>query len=143
MHAETPEAKAGEEIDAQLGAAGWAVAAPGSQVGTQPTARGELSGNTGRADYVLYLDGKVCGIIEAKRADHSLQGVQEQSATYAAFRRWDNPTTCWQSPLPFRFEANGRQIQFTDARDPKPRARNLFHFPSSSQPPCGRPPGVR
>jgi type I restriction enzyme R subunit len=126
----SPESAARETIDRQLEAAGWTVAAPGSAIEGRPTALRELSGDTGRADYVLYLDGKACGILEAKRSDHSLQGVQEQSATYAAFRKWHDPATCWQSPLPFRFEANGRQIQFTDARDPQPRARNIFHFPT-------------
>lgn len=126
----TPEAAARKQIDRQLTAAGWTVVEPGSSVASEPTAICELSGDTGRADYVLYLDGKACGIIEAKRSDHSLQGVQEQSASYAAFRMWSDPATCWQNPLPFRFEANGKQTQFTDSRDPEPRARNVFHFPS-------------
>lgn len=126
----TPEQQAREHIDRQLTAAGWTVATPGSPIGDHPTALCELSGDSGRADYILYLDGKACGIIEAKRPDHSLEGVQEQSGTYAAFRRWEDSSTCWQDPLPFRFEANGRQIQFTDARDPEPRARPLFHFPA-------------
>ena len=123
----SPEAAARQSIDAQLGAAGWHVAAPGTAIGQDPTALGEESGHSasqsGRADYVLYLDGKACGIIEAKRADHSLEGVQEQSATYAIFRKWNDPAACWQNPLPFRLETNGREIQFTVARDPAPRAR--------------------
>ena len=85
----TPETIARESIDAQLGAAGWTVAVPGSAIGSQPSALCESTGDTGRADYLLYLDGNACGILEAKRSDHSLEGVQEQSATYAAFRRWD------------------------------------------------------
>ena len=125
----TPENQARETIDAQLDAAGWNIASPGSPIGDQPTALCEEAGHSGRADYVLYLDGKACGIVEAKRSDHTLEGVQEQSASYAAFRKWTDPATCWQNPLPFRFEANGRQIQFTDARDPEPRARPIFHFP--------------
>lgn len=129
-----PEEIARETIDRQLTEAGWRVISTGSPVDDHPTALCELSGSTGgatsgRADYILYLDGKACGIVEAKRSDHSLEGVQEQSATYAAFRKWTDPATCWQNPLPFRFEANGRQIQFTDARDPEPRARPIFHFP--------------
>ncbi len=97
------------EIDRQLTAAGWRVVQPGSPISNELTALCEESGDSGRADYVLYLDGKACGLIEAKRSGHSLQGVQEQSAAYAAFRKWDDPTSCWQSPLPFRFEANGQQ----------------------------------
>ena len=97
---DTPENRARKVIDAQLSAAGWLVAASGSPVGHHPIALCELSGSTGRADYVLYLDGKACGIIEAKRADHTLEGVQEQSATYSAFRTWQDSDTCWQNPLP-------------------------------------------
>jgi len=124
----TPEAKARSIIDSQLTAAGWNVASTGDAISSGPTAVCEETGSTGRADYVLYLDGKACGIVEAKRSDHSLEGVQEQSASYAAFRRWEDPATCWQNPLPFRFEANGRQIQFTDSRDPERRARPVFNF---------------
>lgn len=125
----TPEAKAREIIDVQLSDAGWTVLPPCSAPTSTPSALCELSGNTGRADYILYLDGKACGIIEAKRSEHSLEGVQEQSATYSAFRRWQDPETCWLNPLPFRFEANGHEIQFTDSRDPEPRIRPIFHFP--------------
>ena len=125
----TPEATARQNIDAQLTAAGWKVADSKTPLSSHPTAVCELSGNTGRADYILYLDAKACGTIEAKRAEHSLESVQEQSAVYSVFRRWQNPDTCWQSPLPFRFEANGHETQFTDARDPHPRVRPIFHFP--------------
>jgi hypothetical protein len=110
----TPEAEARESIDAQLRAAGWAFQNLGLVNSREPTALCEFIDDTGRADYVLYPDGKACGIIEAKRASHSLEGVQEQSATYAAFR----------------LEANGRQIQFTVARDPQPRARSSSTSPS-------------
>ena len=87
-----PEELARQHIDAQLGVAGWIVLPPGSPVDSRPLALCESSGNTGRADYILYLDDKACGIIEAKRAEHSLEGVQKQSATYSAFRRWHERT---------------------------------------------------
>ncbi|WP_411845620.1 DEAD/DEAH box helicase family protein [Roseibacillus persicicus] len=108
----TPEEQARIKIDAQLVAAGWTVLPSGSAVSATPTALCELSGDTGRADYILYLE-----------------GVQEQSASYTAFRKWHDPDTCWQSPLPFRYEANGHQIQFTDARAPHAPARHIFHLP--------------
>lgn len=57
----TPEEIARQEIDRQLGVAGWIVIAPGGTIRASPTALCELSGDSGRADYVLYLDGKACG----------------------------------------------------------------------------------
>jgi type I restriction enzyme R subunit len=39
--------------------------------------------DTGPADYMLFIDGKACGILEAKREGTQLGGVAEQSARYA------------------------------------------------------------
>ena len=105
-----PEELARQHLDTQLGVAGWIVLPPSSLTDSRPLSLCKLSDDTSRADYVLYLDGKACGIIEAKRADHSLQGVQKQSATYATFRKWTETSTYWQNTLPFHVEANGRQI---------------------------------
>ena len=65
----TPEAKARQRIDDKLAQAGWAVqdvrrldvaAARGVAVREYPT-------DTGPADYVLFVDRKPVGVIEAKR----------------------------------------------------------------------------
>ena len=37
----------------------------------------------GFADYLLYVNGKACGLIEAKKAGATLTGVEIQSARYA------------------------------------------------------------
>jgi type I restriction enzyme R subunit len=42
----------------------------------------EMDTDTGPADYMLFIDGKACGIIEAKREGADLGGVAEQSARY-------------------------------------------------------------
>jgi type I restriction enzyme R subunit len=39
----------------------------------------ELPLKTGEADYVLYADGKVIGVVEAKPEGHTLTGVETQS----------------------------------------------------------------
>lgn len=39
--------------------------------------------DTGPADYMLFIDGEACGIIEAKREGADLGGVAEQSQRYA------------------------------------------------------------
>ncbi len=76
------------EIDALLGAAGWLVcdvananihAARGVAIREFPLGAGQ-----GFADYLLYIDGKAAGVIEAKKGGATLTGVEIQSARYAA-----------------------------------------------------------
>src|SRR5881398_2008656 len=75
-------------IDRQLRDAGWAVqdrgdlnlfAGPGVAAREVVMARGQ-----GRADYLLYVEQRVVGVIEAKPEGTPLSGVEWQSATYAA-----------------------------------------------------------
>ena len=85
--------------------------------------------DTGPADYMLFIDGRACGIIEAKREGAQLGGVAEQSARYSTskskhIQRWVPDG----QPLPFLFEATNHEIRFRDERDPHPRSRNVFHF---------------
>jgi type I restriction enzyme R subunit len=84
---ETPEQRARREIDADLKAAGWIVqdtedldltAGHGIAVREFPMKPG-----FGFADYLLYLDRKAAGAIEAK-TEGTLAGVEPQSAKYAA-----------------------------------------------------------
>jgi type I restriction enzyme, R subunit len=82
-----PEQQARVEIDRLLQAAGWAVqdvahvhlhAARGVAIREFP-----LNPGHGFADYLLYVDGKACGVIEAKKLGTTLTGVELQSAHYA------------------------------------------------------------
>lgn len=43
----------------------------------------EMDTSTGPADYMLFIDGKACGIIEAKREGAELGHVDAQSKRYA------------------------------------------------------------
>jgi hypothetical protein len=124
------EAETRKQIDEKLLAAGWLVqdkthinlmAAVGVAVRELPT-------NKGPADYMLFLDGKACGIIESKREGASRSHVAEQSPCYAAsnikhIQRWSANS----APLLFRFEAINHVIRCRDERDPAPRSRNGFH----------------
>jgi len=125
------ESETREEIDQKLEAAGWHIqdkkrlnlfAALGVAVR-------EMDTETGPADYMLFIDGKACGIIEAKREGTDLGGVAEQSARYAISQT--KHTQRWVpegDPLPFLYEATNHEILFRDERDPQPRSRPLFHF---------------
>ena len=81
---------------------------------------------SGRCDYLLIVDRKPLGVIEAKRAGALLVGVAEQSAHYAvqlpAFFQVDTAT------LPFAYESTGSKTWFRDGRDPEPRSRSVFAF---------------
>ena len=123
----TPEAKARQQIDQKLAAAGWAVqdmkqlnlsAGRGVAVREYPT-------DTGPADYVLFVDRTPAGVIEAKPDATILNFVEEQTARYAGSGlKW----RLRAAPLPFLFESTGQIIRFTDGRDPAPRSREVFQF---------------
>jgi hypothetical protein len=78
----TPEQKARQEIDRQLAECGWLVQnASEMNVSAGPgVAIREFPLKTGVADYMLYAEGKALGTIEAKPENHTLIGVEEQSA---------------------------------------------------------------
>jgi type I restriction enzyme R subunit len=129
------EARARVLIDAQLERAGWSVqdrkalnlfAAKGVAVREKVMAAGH-----GRADYILYVDKRVVGVIEAKPEGTALRGVEWQSAMYATglsdadYKR----AVIRGDRLPFVFEASGSETHFTNGFDPLPRARRVFNFP--------------
>ena len=127
---ETPEQKARREIDAKLIASGWLVqdrddldltAGRGIAVREFP-----MKSGFGFADYLLYLDRKSLGAVEAK-AEGTLTGVEAQSAKYAA--GLPDKLNAHRRPLPFLFESNGAVTFFTNGLDPKPRSRKVFSFP--------------
>ena len=126
---QTPEQIARDEIDARLVAAGWSVQ-PNKAI-DHTLAKGiairEYQTSIGPADYVLFGDKRALGVVEAKPDSWGLKitTVETQSSGYATAQlKWvKNP-----EPLPFIYEATGRITRFTDARDPKPRSREVFTF---------------
>ncbi len=129
------EARARVLIDGQLAAAGWVVQDTKNLnlSAAQGVARREaiMATGHGRADYLLYLDRRVVGVIEAKPVGTSLSGVEWQSAMYAtglpAEVRLGVVTR--DGRLPFVFEASGTETHFTNGYDPEARSRRLFAFP--------------
>ena len=83
----TPEQRARVRIDELLAAAGWSV--QDYKQTDLHAARGvairefELNPGFGTADYLLYVDGRAAGVIEAKKEGSTLTGVEVQSARYA------------------------------------------------------------
>ncbi|GAA2884089.1 type I restriction-modification enzyme R subunit C-terminal domain-containing protein [Pseudonocardia halophobica] len=85
----------------------------------------------GRVDYLLYVDKKAVGVIEAKPEGTTLSGVEWQSSMYADGLPADVQLRAIlrDGRLPFVFEASGSETHFTNGFDPDPRARRLFNFP--------------
>jgi len=126
---ETPEQKARREIDAKLTSAGWHIQ---SREETDLSAgRGvalrefPMKSGYGFADYLLYLDRKAVGAVEAK-AEGTLTGVEAQSAMYSEGLPDNLPAH--RRPLPFLFQSNGSVIQYVSGLDPIPRSRPVFNF---------------
>ena len=119
------------EIDQKLEQAGWSIQDK-KKLNLHESlgvAVREMDTDTGPADYMLFIDGKACGIIEAKREGANLGKVAEQSGRYATsktkhIQRW----AANDQPLPFLYESTNHEIRFRDERDPAPRSRHVFHF---------------
>ncbi len=126
----TPEQKARVSIDALLVAAGWhvcGVADANIHAGLGVAIREfPLNPGFGFADYLLYVNGKACGVIEAKKEGATLTGVELQSSRYA--RGLPKSLPAWRRPLPFVWESTGVETHFTNGLDPEPRARSVFAF---------------
>jgi len=123
-----PEEKARRKIDQLLKAAGWAVQ-DRDQLNLSASlgvAVCDLSLKTGPADYVLFIDGKPVGVIEAKPYGTTLSGVAEQSAGYLASIPESLPHV--SEPPTFGYESTGIETMFRDIRDTDFRSRNIFSF---------------
>ena len=125
---QNPEQLARDKIDAALLQCSWLIQdkskinlAAGIGIAIR-----EYQTDVGPADYVLFIDKKPVGLIEAKREEEGVRLTmhEEQSADYAAakLKRLNN------DPLPFVYESTGELTRFTDYRDPKPRSRTVFTF---------------
>lgn len=125
----TPEEKARQLIDEKLHAAGWIIQDRKNFnrfAGLGVACREFLMQDGTEADYLLFIDGKAAGVIEAKKADIPLSGIESQSAGYSC--HLPDFVAHYQMPLPFVYESNGGETFFTDARDPHPQARQVFSF---------------
>ncbi len=124
----TPEQIARDRIDKMLESSNWTVQSKhkvdlSASTGVAVT---EYQTDIGPADYVLFVDRKPIGILEAKREDegHRLIAAEEQSVGYAKAKlKYLN-----NDPLHFIYESTGTITRFTDYRDPKPRGRNVINF---------------
>lgn len=126
---QNPEQVARDNIDKMLEASGWVIQSSNTiDWGAGPgIAIREYQTDAGPADYVLFVDRKPLGVIEAKAEDkgQNLNTVEEQSGRYATSKlKWIHN----HQPLPFIYESTGIVTRFRNQKDPKPRSRELFSF---------------
>jgi type I restriction enzyme R subunit len=125
-----PEQKARETIDKLLKQAGWEVC-DADKVDLS-SSRGiairefPLKSGHGFADYLLYVNGKAAGVIEAKPEGTTLTGVEIQSDKYT--KGLPDGLPHWSNPLPFSYQSTGAETRFTNGLDPSPRSRPVFSF---------------
>ena len=126
----TPEEEAREHIDKMLAHSGWIVqdvsatnlhAGPGVAIREFPLKPGH-----GVADYLLYVDGKAVGIIEAKKKGDTLTGVEVQTGKYSTGLPDELPAPV--RPLPFLYQSTGVETHLTNLLDPDPRSRPVYSF---------------
>ena len=126
-----PEQIARDKIDQMLVNAGWLVQSKDKvnlSAGIGVALR-ETNTVSGSADYILFINSKAVGVIEAKAEDlgYKLLQVEEQSKRYSEDAIKIGKFKL-DSEKPFIYESTGTITRFTDFRDPKPRGRNIFSF---------------
>lgn len=124
----TPEELARINIDRQLIACGWTVQSRNAMnlYAGRGIAVREFPLSTGEADYLLFVDRKAVGVVEAKPEGVTLSGVADQAAKYSVGLPANIPHVTL--PLPFLYESTGVETFFRDERDPEPRSRRVFTF---------------
>lgn len=127
----TPEARARMQIDRMLAEAGWAVQ---NHSGANTSAslgvairEFVLDPPHGRADYLLFVDRRAVGVIEAKKEGETLTGVAWQTSKYLDGLPGYVPTAI-EGALPFAYQSTGVETRFTNTLDPDPASRQVFWF---------------
>ncbi|CAL2085484.1 Type I site-specific deoxyribonuclease [Tenacibaculum sp. 190524A02b] len=128
---QTPEQKARDIIDIMLYEAGWLVQSKEhiDLSAGKGIALRETNTISGAADYVLYVNRKPIGVIEAKKEEegHRLTTAEEQSIRYAN-EGIKIGSFLLTNEKPFVYESTGIITRFRDIRDPKPKGRRIFSF---------------
>ncbi len=110
-----PEQRARQTIDRLLDQAGWQVSdTPAANIHAhRGLALREFPlpgyGVPTTSDYLLYVDGKAAGVIEAKKAGTSLTGVETQSDKPNQGLPTELPAH--RRPLPFSYQSTGSETR--------------------------------
>ncbi len=122
-------------IDPQLKDAGWAIVQPLQAIQEKGFfAVCEFETENGPADYALFIDGVIVGLVEAKKLSVGPQNVLVQAQRYA--RGVTNSSFDFSGfKVPFVYSTNGEIIWFQDLREPHSYSRKTakFHTPQALQ----------
>ena len=118
-----------QRIDPVLDALGWPRASGPAGV---PCRFEEFETLNGPADYALAVDGRVLGIVEAKKLTLGPQNVLTQAERYSKGAT-SNPLNFGGFRVPFLYSTNGQVLWFRDARHPLNRSRQIatYHTPAA------------
>lgn len=126
-----PEEKARVWIDRQLEEAGWRVVSRdefSASMSAAAVTEGLMKGGL-EADYLLFLNGKAIGVVEAKADYVALDEVVSRQAENYAHKplSW---YPVWEKPLPLIYLSNGKDILFKNLRNPETEyVQHHFHTP--------------
>jgi len=123
----SPEELAREKIDLLLEGCGWLLQNRSTinlSASRGVALREALLKGRDEVDYLLFVEGKALGTVEAKPEGHTLIGVEEQSGKYG--KNLFDVYGKWRDPLPFAYESTGVETQFTNRLDPDPKSRSVF-----------------
>ncbi|MBE7465519.1 MAG: DEAD/DEAH box helicase family protein [Planctomycetes bacterium] len=124
-----------EKVDPRLRDAGWTVA---TRTAAQPLsafanhAMEEFPTEEGPADYALAVNGRLLGVLEAKKASAGSQAVLGQAERYARGVQ-ESAFEFDGYRVPFLYSSNGTKIWFRDVRHPLNLSREIarFHTPAA------------
>lgn len=124
-----------KRIDPKLKRLGWVVTP--YQLGLDTSrltnhAVEEYPTESGPADYALFVEGRLIGILEAKKVTVATINTLEQAKRYA--KGLVHSIGTWNGYMvPFLYSSNGELISFLDVRNDKNLARALidFHTPAA------------
>ncbi len=119
-----------ELIDPKIRAAGWQIipCQPGKPLlDYHHCAIEEYPTDNGPADYALCVDGRILGIVEAKKLTLGPQNVLSQAERYSKGAT-SNPLNFNGYRVPFLYSTNGEVIWHDDVRHSMHRSRKIAHF---------------
>ena len=121
-----------KRIDKKLKALNWKIIAHKEGLDTSSLsahAVEEYPTKTGPADYALFVEGKLLGVIEAKKVSVGAGNVLEQAKRYS--QGVPNTIGEWRKyKIPFLYSTNGEQIYHLDARKKENNSYQLLDFHS-------------
>lgn len=117
-------------IDKQLQSTGWVIIPYSSGLDISALtchAVEEWPTSNGPADYALVVNGKLLGVVEAKKVEVGAQNVLEQAKRYS--KGADDTVGDWNGyHIPFLYSTNGELIYHLDVRNSGNLSRPVYSF---------------